>query len=94
MKRLLQPHAEYPNTMSINKTILSLPTMKVSLQEFYDPHWIEILIWREDKSTGFFILRKSKIIPLSKEAHKLLKDPKFKRGKIRVDAIINKLRHK
>lgn len=83
--RILKPHREYPEIMSVYKTIINTKRIKIKLQEFYDPHWLEFSYWVRGKDDGFYILRGWRKIPLNWKTAKL-----FRRADVNSDSIKTK----
>ena len=58
--KLLKPHKWYGNVMSVDLCLIDFKQFKVSVQEFYNPHWLELMYWKQDKEIGSYILKKWK----------------------------------
>lgn len=56
--KLLKPHNTYPETMSIRKKIFKGKKLNISIQEHYDPHYLNITFWTKDKDINLFVLKK------------------------------------
>lgn len=92
--RILKPHKNYKDIMSYYKTIFKSKHIKVMVQEFYKPHFLELLIWIRGKSDGFYMLKGFKTIPLNIYAYKIKKLGKLNAEKLRIEAYLSRLDYK
>lgn len=73
--KLLKPNNKYPfksNTI----TILKLPFLKIDIEEYYDPHYLEIRFWIKERNEMLFLLRNWIKIPLDKYMIAIIKTAK------------------
>ena len=63
--KILKPDNKYP-FKSYTKTLIKLPFLKIDIEEYYDPHYLEIRFWIKNKNEISFILRNWVKIPLDK----------------------------
>ena len=54
--KLIKPHNVYPQFASVYKTIFKTSRLKIVVQEFYIPHWLEFSVWKSGQKLGFYIL--------------------------------------
>lgn len=76
MRIIFKRHAAHPNIMSADVTLIKTKKHHITLQEYYDPHYVEIRLWIRDDVTSLFTLKKWYKVPLSKEAREILKQVK------------------
>ena len=82
--KLIKPHNVYPQFASMYKTILKTSRLKIVVQEFYTPHWLEFSIWKSGQKLGFYILDNVIRIPLNLKAYRLIRSGKVENYKISV----------
>lgn len=66
----LKPNKVYNKIMSEEKYIIKNRRMRISIQEYYDPHSLYVNFWK--RSDGMFILTKIIHIPLDFQAFYIL----------------------
>lgn len=80
MRFIREKHSKYSNYMSKEKTLFKSKNIKFTIQEIYDPHYLEIRKWVRGEDFSLLVLQKWWQIPLNKSCYVLLKnDPSFKR---------------
>lgn len=92
--RLLRPHRWYDKVMSESVCLLKLSNFQVTIQEFIDPHWLEIMYWKKDKDVGSYILKKWKKIPLNRYAYLVMKLCKLDDERERLKAHLDRISEK
>lgn len=92
--RLIKSHKFFPDIMSIPKVIFRLPRLKLQVQEYYNPHWIEFTIWKHEKDTGLYVLIKWKKLPLNRYAYSIQKLNKLDSERIKIKAYLDKISEK
>jgi len=92
--QLLKPHNDYGNIMSVYKTILRTKNFKIMVQEYYEPHFLEFTKWEKEYSTGMYILRSWKKLPLNKYARVVQKLDKLDSQSIKLKAYVDKMARK
>lgn len=81
MRFIWKKHSTYGNCMSAEITLFKTKINRFTIQEFYNPHYLEIRKWTLDDEIGFRVLKDWWQIPLNTESRRLFKeDPK--RGKV------------
>lgn len=74
--KFIKPDKRYPNMKSKTITLFTIKNTKVTLDEYYSPHFLYVDIWRKDTEEGLFVLKKWIHIPLNsyaRQIHKLAK---------------------
>lgn len=72
-KLIKEKHSKYPNSMSSSKVLFKTKKLKINIQEFYNPHYLEFSIWKRSGEFGFLALKKWKKLPLTIKDRKRVK---------------------
>ena len=89
MRFIMKKHSRYDNCMSAEIKLFKTKYKQYTLQEFYDPHYLELRKWIRGKDDMLFVLNKWWQIPLNRYCINLFKsDPNRRKvpGNIRVIA--------
>lgn len=89
MRLIFKKHSAHPSIMSADITLFKSKLHHITLQEYYDPHYIEFKLWVRDNVSTLFVLKKWYKVPLSREARQILKQIKSPGN---INAIAKKLR--
>lgn len=73
MIKLIKPDKFYPNMKSEIVILFSAEKSEVTLEEYYNPHFIYINFWKRTNKSSSFNLMKSFIIPLNRYARSVYK---------------------
>ena len=92
--RLFKPHKWYTTVMSESKVIFKLSKFKLTVQEFYDPHWLEFMYWKQDSDVGSYILKRWKKIPLNRRARLIIKISRLDGERVKLKAHLDKISEK
>lgn len=93
MRFIWKKHSRYGNYMSAEITLFKTYLNRFTIQEFYNPHYLEIRKWTRDKDIGFRVLKKWWQIPLNKESRQLFKnEPKRRKVPSNIHVISNQLK--
>ena len=92
--KLLKPHKWYVNVMSESKVLFKFKTFQLTIQEYYDPHWLEFMYWKKDGRLGSYVLKRWKKIPLNKYARLILKLGKLDSEREKLKAHLDKIAEK
>lgn len=93
MRFIWKKHSRYSNCMSAEITLFKTKINRFTLQEFYNPHYLEIRKWTIDDEIGFRVLRKWWQIPLNKESRDLFKEePKRRKVPSNIHVIAEQLK--
>lgn len=75
--KFIKPDKWYPNMKSKTITLFTVKNTKVTLDEYYSPHYLSVDIWKRDtEEHDIFVLKKWIHIPLNsyaRQIHKLAK---------------------
>lgn len=74
--KFIKPDKWYPNMKSETITLFTIKNTKVTLDEYYNPHFLYVNIWKRDTEEDLFVLKKWIHTPLNRYArqiHKLAK---------------------
>lgn len=69
-KLIRKPHQLYPEHLSEEKMLYVNKKVAYTVQEHYNPHYIEFRKWINDGDDEFYVLLNWKLIPLDKESRK------------------------
>ena len=89
--KLIKPHKDFGNIMSIYKTIFKTHNYKLQVQEYYDPHYLEFYIWKRSPEYGLYTLIRWKKIPLNRYAYLVIKLGKVDSQAIKLKSQLDKL---
>ena len=89
--KFIKPHNEYGNIMSVYITIFKTQKYIVQIQEYYDPHYFEVYVWKKDVVYGVYELYKSIKVPLNKYAYLVIKLGKVDSQAIKLRAQLDNL---
>ena len=89
--KFIKAHNEYGNIMSVYITIFKTQKYTVQIQEYYDPHYFEVYVWKKDVVYGVYELCRLFKVPLNKYARLLIKLGKVDSQAIKLRAQIDNL---
>lgn len=93
MRFIYKKHSRYSNCMSAEITLFKTKNNRFTIQELYNPHYLEIRKWTMDDEIGFRVLKKWWQIPLNRECRKLFKlDKKYTKVPGNIKVISNQLK--
>lgn len=92
--RFLTGHSDYPERASKYIKVLETKKHMIDIQEIYDPHMLDIFIWRKDSQNEFFILKTIKHIPLNLKTFKMINNDDINYGKIRLQMLLDNIKRR
>ena len=81
MRFIWKKHRRYSKYMSAEITLFKTKINRFTIQEFYNPHYLEIRKWTLDDEIGFRVLKDWWQIPVNAESRRLFREDPDK-GKV------------